>query len=226
MKIAVMSDAHGNLDGLRRCLKPIQAEHPDRLFFLGDAFGYGDCGEEVLNVLRRMGVQCLMGNHEAMLCGLLPLDPLKNQQYRLNPESLSADSLGFIKRLSPSLSLELDGRRLLFVHGRPDAPLDGYLYPDGDFLPLASLPYDAVFMGHTHRAFIRQAGSLLAVNPGTCGLPRQTGNRLSYALYDTATNACRLQDVDPGDILNCYTHADSRVTQYIRQHMNTEEAKR
>lgn len=226
MKIAVLSDAHGNLDGLERCLALIQAEQPDRLFFLGDAFGYGDCGEEALRALRHANAQCLMGNHEAMLCGILPIDPVKNQQYRLETEGLSADSLAFIKALPPSMSVELDGRRLLFVHGRPDAPLDGYLYPDGNFSPLADLPYDAVFMGHTHRAFVKQAGSVLVVNPGACGLPRQAGNRLSYAVYDTATNTCRLEDVDPGDILSCFTHADSRVTQYIRQHMITEDTKR
>lgn len=225
MTVAVLSDAHGNLNGTARCLAEIAKSAPDALFFLGDAFGYGDSGEETLALLKAHGARCLMGNHEAMLLKRLPLDSIKNEQYRLPvPEALDSEARRQIEALPTFVSLTLDGRRLLFVHGRPDAPLDGYLYPDGDLSPLSALPYDAVFMGHTHRAFIAQAGGVLAVNPGSCGLPRQMGNQLTWAIYDTVSGHGSIGGITlpPGELLQGFSHADSRVIDYLVKHMSTE----
>ena len=67
-------------------------------------------------------------------------------------------------------------------------PLNGYIYPDSETDSIEKLPYHAIFMGHTHRAFIKKAGEKNIVNVGSCGLPRDAGNKLTVVLYDTIKN--------------------------------------
>jgi len=87
-------------------------------------------------------------------------------------------------------AVEYEGLRALLVHGAPDDPLEGYVYPDADLSDWDALPYDAVFMGHTHRPFARRVGTVLVANVGSVGLPRDAGGLASFAVLDTATGDC------------------------------------
>jgi predicted phosphodiesterase len=187
MKIAILSDVHGNLPALRRCLQAIATEGCDRLFCLGDIFGYYPDGEACLDLLMDSGAELLMGNHEAMLLGILPCSAEKDIVYRLKTpkNTLSDRARHIIEGLLPYKALEFeDGTRLLLVHGTPWDPLLGYAYPDGELGRFAALPFKAVFMGHTHRPFASQASSVLAVNVGSCGLPRDIGNQAAFVIYE------------------------------------------
>lgn len=195
MKLAILSDPHGNDTGLLRCLREIDESGADRLICLGDYYGYGDHGDRVLDELAGRNALCLMGNHEAMLLGILPLDPERNLAYRLHPEELTEGRKHFLSAMTPNRELFIGGKRLLFCHGNPTDPICGYLYEDKLTDDLEKLSYDAVFMGHTHRPYMRRMGKVLLVNCGSCGLPRDVGNRLTYALYDTDTGNCELKEI-------------------------------
>lgn len=77
MKIAIISDAHGNLLFFKFCMEAIQKEKVDRIVALGDYFGYMLDGKKVFDILRDNNAILLKGNHEAMLLGELPLDKKK-----------------------------------------------------------------------------------------------------------------------------------------------------
>ena len=66
--IGLVSDAHGNGRAFDRAVELLLAHGVRRLFFLGDAVGYVP-STAVLDSLARLGdlVQCIRGNHEAML---------------------------------------------------------------------------------------------------------------------------------------------------------------
>lgn len=166
----------------------------DRIISLGDSFGYGTQGYEVFDLLSQYCDVCLRGNHEAMLLGELPLEPKKDELYRLSQarSCLTADCKKHISSLQASLELTLGGKRLLFVHGSPSDPVGGYQYADSDFRRFAAMPYDAIFMGHTHRPYVIRQYDKLFVNAGSCGMPRDIGNKPSFAVYDTISGDCSI----------------------------------
>lgn len=192
VKLGFLSDAHGNLPGVTSCLRALEAEGVERIYFLGDVVGYFPDVSASLTLLEEAACVRLLGNHDAMLLGIIDADDQKNDIYRLTQARLALEPAQLARMASglPYHVEVLDGRRLLMVHGSPWNPLRGYVYPDADPLPFESLPFDAVFMGHTHRAFTRYAGSRLLVNVGSCGLPRDCGSLASVAIYDTSTGGC------------------------------------
>jgi predicted phosphodiesterase len=194
MLIGLLSDAHGNPVGLRACLAVLASQGVDRLFFLGDAVGYLPGEQEVLRLLAEAGAECQQGNHEAMLLGDLPLDPVKDEAYGLAAARtrLTGAERARIAGWPRARSLDLDGRRVLLVHGSPRQPLTDYIYPDADLGRFDDLPFDAVFMGNTHRPFVAYRGDRLIANVGSCGLPRDQGDLPTCAVYDTVAHECRV----------------------------------
>jgi predicted phosphodiesterase len=188
MRLAVVSDVHGNWPALEAALAEIRSLGCERLVFLGDAVGYFPDGLACARLISETFDHVLMGNHEAMLLGLRPLERAKDADYGLGAlkAALPPEDRRRLAGAPEYLELDLDGRKLLFVHGAPDAPLEGYVYPDTPLEPGWGEGYDAVFMGHTHRPFIRESGGVLFVNAGSCGLPRDGGARASFAVFDSA----------------------------------------
>jgi putative phosphoesterase len=194
MRVGLLSDAHGNPTALKACLERLQDLQVECVYFLGDAVGYMPGESEVLDILRASGVHCLKGNHEAMLLGELPLAENKDSVYRIGRARarLSVDHLSFIAAWPDHKVVNIDGKRLLLVHGSPTDHLQGYVYADSDLSIFDGLEYDAVFMGHTHRPFVSLRGNVLVTNVGSCGLPRDQGNLLAFAVYDTRAHNCEV----------------------------------
>lgn len=213
MKYIVMSDAHGNLYYLEKCIETMHSlaawDGSATKIYLGDVFGYGSNGAECYELLQQEGFTCLLGNHEAMILGQLPIDPEKNKLYRLNV----SDNKVFSGQMKSCI--EINGNsRLLFVHGSPEDPLNGYLYEEDVDGITDRLPYDYVFMGHTHRPFIKEHLGTRYVNVGSCGLPRDIGNQPSFVIYDDEQENCELIRImiDKGYIEEHYqdVHPDVR----------------
>jgi len=184
MRLGVISDAHGNDEGLGLCLKYLRDKKCDKLIFLGDAVGYFSRGAECCRMLEQAGAVCLMGNHEAMVRGDLPVPNEKEDILRLPPSwsSLPEKWRKQVEANGPRLELALSGRRILCVHGSPDKPLTEYLRRE-----VAARIYfdtDILLLGHTHVPFVETAGHGVAINPGSCGLPRDKGDMLSCAVLD------------------------------------------
>lgn len=187
MKIAILSDAHGNKMYFQKCCRAIEKQKPDRIIFLGDCFGYMQEGEFILSALRRMNAQILLGNHEAMLLGKIQYGADKEAVYRLkvDRENISDNNLSYLDSLQSSYYEEIDNKKILYVHGRPDNPLSGYLYADDKLYDWGENPYDYIFMGHTHYPYIKRAGTTIYVNAGSVGLPRDAGNAPCFVIFDT-----------------------------------------
>ncbi|MBR9700173.1 metallophosphoesterase family protein [Candidatus Woesearchaeota archaeon] len=84
VRIALISDVHGNIEALEAVLRDIEKQHVDEIYFLGDAVGYGpkpaDALERVLDVARLK----VMGNHDAAIAASLDDSELK----RYTPKAL------------------------------------------------------------------------------------------------------------------------------------------
>jgi len=207
MRIALLSDVHGNAIALGTCLERVKVLGVDAIYFLGDAVGYLPAVREVVDRLEGDGIACQQGNHEQMLLsGSVP--PEREDTYRLTHarRQLDADRLRRISTWPSRRELNYGRHKLLLVHGSPAAPLDGYVYPDTDLSPFGELPYDAVVMGHTHRPFVREHRGKLFVNVGSVGLPRDHGNLAAFAVYDDEAHAFEIVRVplDVEAILTAY----------------------
>lgn len=214
MRLAIISDIHGNLPVLEACLAEIAARQCDRIICLGDVFGYFPDGAACAERLQDAGAECLMGNHEAMLLGQLPLPDAKDQVYRL-AEQRSRMPAGLMRKIQgwlPYATETIGATRLLMVHGSPWQPLTEYVYPDADLSRFASLPFDAVFMGHTHHAFVRRVGDVHVCNTGSCGLPRDIG-RPSFAVFDAPAGNIELVrlEVDLAQLRSRYPELHSSI---------------
>jgi len=218
VKLGLISDIHGNSVALRACLDVLAERQISRLYFLGDVVGYLPGEADCLEMLDAAEARCQQGNHEAMLL-------------TLSTKSIGADSVYLLERASRRLTasaieqlgnwpvvrtIEIEGRRLLLVHGTPSDPLYGRLYPDGDVDNAVKPGFDAIFMGQTHRPFVAMSANTLVANVGSVGLPRDVGDLSSFAIYDTENGQCSIQrlrfDVDQvleqwGDVVHKSTIA-------------------
>lgn len=185
MLLGFVSDAHGNSEGLSKCLNFLKKKGVDEIYFLGDAVGYIPDWAGVFSLLDEYEVQSLQGNHDYMaISGMI--DSNKNLVYNItqNLIDINQKHLSSIENLPSFLNLNFESKKLLLVHGSPWQPLDGYFYFDTKIDNLKPVEANTVFMGHTHRPFIRWVNDKCFVNVGSCGLPRDVGNLASCAIYD------------------------------------------
>lgn len=222
MKIGILSDAHGNFISLKRCMNIFKAERTDLIIYLGDAYGYFPDGNKVMDYLFEHKVHCLMGNHEAMLIGQLPLSKEKDKVYQLRKNEINEDTKKVISNLSSSLEMTVNKKKLLFMHGNPKDTLQGYCYPEDNLKDFLPMKYDYVFMGHTHRAFIRKEERISFVNVGSCGLPRDIGNEPSICIFDTISENLNIfrTKIIIADILNEYPNIHSTVKECLMRRKN------
>ena len=194
MRIGILSDAHGNSRVMARCLRVLEKQEVDRIYFLGDAIGYMPGENEVLDILRLTPVQCQKGNHEAMLLADIPLSEEKDKVYGILAarERISQINLHFIREWPDCREIHVEGRKIFFVHGSLEDHLEGYVYLDTDFSILQEYAYDAIFMGHTHYPFVLSYCGIQVVNVGSCGLPRDQGNVAAFAIYDTSIHCTEI----------------------------------
>lgn len=156
-------------------------------YFIGDAIGYLPDEIAVLERLESLGAHCQQGNHEAMLLSEDGLDHEKERLYGLCHVRERLKSTGWIEKLirwPTSVSMTIEGKRFLLVHGSPASALFDYVYPDSDLSVFKDIPYDFVVMGNTHRPFVKKEGNVVFVNLGSIGLPRDSGNLASFGIYE------------------------------------------
>ena len=182
-RVAVMSDIHGNVTALKKALEVIHHHGCEALYFLGDAVGYLTNPEALRLLLTVNNLIAIQGNHEAFLLGLQEYDEKKENIYQINQTQrfLHPDLVSAIESWPNQRETKIFGHKTLFIHGSPSDPTNGYVYPDTE---LHEIDYDFVFMGNTHRPFVRQVGHTTYVNVGSVGLPRDDGRYGAFCLWD------------------------------------------
>ncbi len=191
MRCALISDVHANKYALAAVLASIEATGVDVLVNAGDTFGYYPWAQEVFDRLLSLRACTVLGNHDALILGGTPGDPLPSYWDAIehNRRDLAPAAWAWLRALPNELRLTLGGRPIRVIHGTPDDPLCGRLYPDHQGLP-AWFPAEGevLVFGHTHYPMVeRRTGRGLLVNPGSVGQPRDGDPRASWALLNTKT---------------------------------------
>ncbi len=204
MKLALISDIHGNLEALSAVLDHIESEHVDRIHCLGDVVGYGS---DPLACLELVSESCdirLMGNHEYAILGLESTESYV-QAARVSAEwtrkQLTEDKFALIA----GFEMEHVSDELHLVHASPFEPdLWHYiLSPEEAAMAFEHFRGSICFHGHSHLPLIfsEVPGSLprqkighsffpdeenrYLVNIGSVGQPRDNDPRACYVTFDT-----------------------------------------
>jgi putative phosphoesterase len=179
MRVALISDLHGNEIALEAVLADIARRGADQLACLGDTATLGPRPQAVLARLRDLCCPCILGNHDAFM-----LEPALIHSYNENPmvvaavdwcrDRLGPEELRFIATFVPTLEIALEGpARLLLFHGTPRSHMEDLLCTTpSDALDdmLAGRQATVMAGGHTHIQMLRQHKGTLLVNPGSVGL--------------------------------------------------------
>jgi predicted phosphodiesterase len=145
----------------------------DTIVSLGDVAQGGPEPVESLDLVRDAGALTVMGNSDAFL-----LDPHASAEEPTERQlvqrdwtlaQLSENHLDYLRSFSPTIELDLDGRRLLCFHGTP-ADYDGVVLPEDPPDGLAGTGADVLAGGHVHVPQLRRVGAAWYINPGSVGL--------------------------------------------------------
>jgi diadenosine tetraphosphatase ApaH/serine/threonine PP2A family protein phosphatase len=204
MKVAVISDIHGNRQAFEATLEAIAASEAAEVWCLGDLVGYGADPDVCVELAREHAAVCLAGNHDLAVTGDIPLGEFSrgaSLAAQWTKEVIAPENLAFLKSLSP----QGDENSVGLYHASPRDPVWEYVLS----ALLAELCLDqqrhrVCLVGHSHVAlsFTRAEGQLATgepqrdgteldlsagewlINPGSVGQPRDGDPRASWLLLD------------------------------------------
>ncbi|AYO77776.1 metallophosphoesterase [Sphingobium yanoikuyae] len=184
VKIAVLSDIHGNIDALDAVLADLAARNVDLCVNLGDILSGPLFPCETADRLMAMDLPTIRGNHERQLLTLAP--DRMGASDRATHDLLAPRHRDWIAGLPETLWLTDE---MLMVHGTPGSDIDYWLEtvePTG-LRAATEVEVEAragdvvaplILCGHTHVPRIhRRADGGLVVNPGSVGLPGYEDDR-------------------------------------------------
>jgi predicted phosphodiesterase len=213
MKFAIIADIHANLEAFRVVLDDAQKQRCTHYACIGDVVGYGANPRECLELVRKMGMPCVKGNHDEYCSINEHLDgfnPAAAEAVQWTRKQLSEDDCQWLRDLKYVRMVTT----FTLVHATLDGPQRwGYVFDK--LAAAASFPYQntpVCFFGHTHVpvAFIRdsmvrggtyskfkiEAGKKYFINVGAVGQPRDGNPKSAYVVYDTTEQTVELRRLD------------------------------
>lgn len=193
MKIAIISDIHGNFNALQPVLAEIDALDVDRIINVGDTLGGPLESARTADLLMQRRIPMIAGNHERQLL-TLPTDKL-NRSDACTASEISSAQRNWLAGAAPTLWLADD---VFVCHGTPHSDLHYWLETVTDDFGqngspgvraatqaeilerLGTGPHTAaslIICGHTHIPRVVSVPSptsgqnITIVNPGSVGLP-------------------------------------------------------
>lgn len=186
MKLALLSDIHGNYLALQKVLEDLGTEDY-RIVCLGDVAWGGPQPSEVLAWLRNAGCPVVMGNTDQVLIGTRRENLKRRDAEKMKlvgewcKSMLSSSDRAFIKSYRPTVKLDLGDEKMLCYHGSPRSNVEGiFSHTDDKNLGrmLAGRPERFLAGGHTHVQMIRRFRDKLIINPGSVGLPFEDAGKM------------------------------------------------
>ena len=124
MRIAVISDIHGNLYALREVLEDIDNQNIDSIICLGDLVGYGPHPNEVIALIKRRNILCLKGNYDASVVDndytYIRDTDINSFSLPWTVEELRTSNRYYLDNLPDDISMNVCGKSIKFVRIRGD----------------------------------------------------------------------------------------------------------
>jgi diadenosine tetraphosphatase ApaH/serine/threonine PP2A family protein phosphatase len=215
MRVAVLSDIHGNLHALEAVLRDVDSESVDEVWCLGDVVGYGARPNECCAVVEARAAVALCGNHDLAVLGTIDITDFSGDAgtaARWTAGVLEDDRRAWLGSLKPS------GRRdgVGLYHASPRDPVWEYVLSEHvALLSLRATRDPLVLVGHSHVALalglegdavagglapagteVDLRGRRFLLNPGSVGQPRDGDARAAWLLLDLAAGSASFRRVD------------------------------
>jgi len=209
MRLAIVSDIHGNLTALEAVIADLQTASPDLVVHGGDLAASGNRPAEVVDRIRDLGWPGVVGNTDEMLWAPEQFDRQMKRASKLRvlleilfhefaptTRTLLGDERIQWLRALPS---EWRNQDLLLMHASPgdlwQAPM-----PDCDPQQLLATYGGAgaaiVVYGHIHRPYLRRVPGLVVANSGSAGVTYDGDARASYLVVEDGNVTIRRVEYD------------------------------
>ncbi len=203
MKVAVLSDIHGNLEALEAVDRVLRQMEVRSILFAGDAVGYGPDPEDCVRWVEERSALSVAGNHDHAAVGAADaggFNPLARAALEWTRDHLSPESAGYLARLP--LMGEAEGAAV--AHANPRQPGEwGYIMTlwEAD-ISFGYFTAPFCFIGHSHHpvmvkrdpkggvsvmhdaSFRVEQGCRYLVNVGSVGQPRDRNPAACFGLLD------------------------------------------
>jgi predicted phosphodiesterase len=203
MRVAVISDIHGNLTALEAVLTALDADPVEAVWCLGDVVGYGPLPNECCDLVRERASVTLCGNHDLAVRGTIDLEEFSGDAgvaARWTQTILREDVLEWLNGLVPLGEAE----GVALFHGSARDPVWEYVLSDESAAAtLLMTSQQLVLVGHSHVALqvalrgteleggLAPEGTVLGLgearwllNPGSVGQPRDGDPDAAYLVLD------------------------------------------
>jgi predicted phosphodiesterase len=177
VRLALLSDQHGNYVAFRAALDDVERLGVEEIVCLGDVVQGGPEPAQTLDLLAALGCETVLGNADAFLLEVPAHspEPVTDRQLEVREWTLSQLDMAHLEQIRsfpPVVRRELDVVSLLLFHGSPRSYDDVLLPEHGGEALEPFLGHDAALLagGHTHLQWTRQIGDALYVNPGSVGI--------------------------------------------------------
>ena len=213
MRIAIVSDIHGNLFALEAVLEDLKQTAPDSIYHGGDLVHAGANPAAVVDRIRDLGWPGVAGNTDEMMFRpesltdyakgapkLQSLWTVLEEMAAAEREMLDAAQLAWLAAL-PRVQLDTP---MALVHASPeslwrapmpeasDADLESVYGPLGR--PVAV--YAHIHRSYIRRSYVRNVAGMTVVNTGSVSMSHDGDRRASYLLLDDTTPVIRRVEYD------------------------------
>jgi predicted phosphodiesterase len=208
MRTAIVSDIHGNLTALEAVIADLRQSSPDLIFHGGDLAHGGSSPAEVVDRIRELGWNGVLGNTDEMLFQPESLQEFAKGSTAPKPlfvaieemavatrAALSEERLAWLRGL-PRVQIRL---LLALVHASPESTWRAPA-PEASDDELASvyspLGQPVAVYGHIHRSYIRSVRGITVINAGSVSLSYDGDPRAAYLLLDDDKPVIRRVEYD------------------------------
>ena len=197
MKIAVISDIHANYQALEAVMKDIKKENCDRIFCLGDLAMAGPQPHMVIDFVRKQPDWIVIqGNTDKLIAeyteqtyeDVKKMYPMMANALADDVKILEEDKKQYLGSLPPQYETEIDGVKILLVHGSPRKNNEN-IFPNMPVNEIEEMikdvDADLIFCGHTHQPCGYQTSTKqTVVNAGSVGRPMTEVPDACYVIAD------------------------------------------
>jgi predicted phosphodiesterase len=208
LRIAIVSDIHGNRTAFEAVLADLQQTSPDLIFHGGDLAASGASPAEIVDRIRELGWQGVVGNTDEMLWKTEPLKELASQSPKLRP------LFAAIEEMVPAICEALGQERLAWLRSLPRIQIHGPMAlvrasPENlwraPMPPASDAELESVYgplgqpiaiYAHIHRPYIRSVAGMIVANTGSVSLSYDGDRRAAYLLLDESKPEIRRAEYD------------------------------
>ncbi len=207
MRIAVISDVHGNIFALESVLEDIKGRNVDEIVCTGDLVGYGPFPNKIIAKIKELDIKTIQGNYDDAIgnqriaCGC---DYKTERAQKIGMSSInytaqetSEENKKFLANLPFSLTLDIEDRKALFVHGSP-RKINEYLYEASEEVHEVAeeLTEDILVCGHTHLPYHRIINNKHIINVGSIGKPKHGNPNAIYTIIEIVDGKIKTEFIE------------------------------